>query len=569
MLESSRLRPKRMLLIAVAQGLALMLLRNAYDAGSWPSQSPLWSYPLWALTLAIPVLLLLSLEAENERRAVQWVAGFAIIIALLAVYIGYQALPFGEFRLGALSFVFGASITLASFKALMYIQQHAAGHKMSYEVLFTYSWRNFLTLVLALILLLAFWSILTLWAQLFRVINIDFFYELFRMDWFLFPVLGFAHGVGIIIFRNLTNVIDSITRLLQGLIKLLLPLMVFVATIFVLTLPMVGFDGLWDTGRGTSLLLWLLATILFFVNAVYQDGRGSRPYPLLVHRAIYIGICIMPLISVLSFYGLWLRVDQYGWTVSRCWGFVVWLVLTLFAVGYTQGVVRKRDAWPVELARVNTSMGLVVLVLMLAANSPLLDFRKISLASQVGRVEAKEITWKDFDFWYARNSLARPGYLKMEQLKREFAESDPELVALIEHPQRAAFARPLQSDADFWGNMRYRPESIQPPPALKRRIERWGMVFMATESVLIQTDLDDDGEFEYMLVLLADESIVGTSFFYQEDGNWLSLAVSQSWSGPALQNGAESMRTGAISKSSPRFKDLRVGDQVLRPVDTQ
>ncbi len=327
MLESSRLRPRLMLLIAVAQGLLLMLLHDAHDAGSWPSQSPLWSYPLWTLTLAIPALLLLSLEADNERRTLRWVAGFAVIIGLLAVYIGYQALPFGEFRLATLSYVFGISITLACFKALMYIQQHAAGHKMSYEVLFTYSWRNFLTLVLALILVLAFWLILMLWAQLFRVINIDFFYELFRMDWFLFPVLGFAHGLGIIIFRNLTNVIDSITRLLQGLIKLLLPLMVFVAAIFVLALPIVGFDGLWDTGRGTSLLLWLLAAILFFVNAVYQDGRGLRPYPLLIHRVIYVGICIMPLISVLSFYGLWLRVDQYGWTVSRCWGFVVWLAL--------------------------------------------------------------------------------------------------------------------------------------------------------------------------------------------------------------------------------------------------
>ncbi len=569
MLESSRLRPRLMLLIAVAQGLLLMLLHDAHDAGSWPSQSPLWSYPLWTLTLAIPALLLLSLEADNERRTLRWVAGFAVIIGLLAVYIGYQALPFGEFRLATLSYVFGISITLACFKALMYIQQHAAGHKMSYEVLFTYSWRNFLTLVLALILVLAFWLILMLWAQLFRVINIDFFYELFRMDWFLFPVLGFAHGLGIIIFRNLTNVIDSITRLLQGLIKLLLPLMVFVAAIFVLALPIVGFDGLWDTGRGTSLLLWLLAAILFFVNAVYQDGRGLRPYPLLIHRVIYVGICIMPLISVLSFYGLWLRVDQYGWTVSRCWGFVVWLVLTLFAIGYTQGIIRKRDTWPVELARVNTGMGLVVLVLMLAANSPLLDFRKISLASQVGRVEAEEITWRDFDFWYARNSLARPGYLKMEELKQEFAESDPELVALIRQPQRVAFARPLQSSADLWENMRYRPESIEPPPALKRRIERWGNIFMATESVLIQTDLDDDREFEYMLVLLTDESIVSTGFFYQDDGKWLSLAVSQSWSGPALQNGAESMRTGAISVRSPRFKDLHIGDQVLRPVNEQ
>lgn len=566
--ETSRLRPKLMLLIAVAQGIFLLLLRDAHDSGTWPAESPLWSFPLWTLSLAVPVLLLLSLEAGRELATIKWVTAFAAVIGLAAIYVGYQAQPFGEFRLSTLSFVFGASITLACFKALMYIQQRAAGTAMSYAELFTYSWRNFLTLALALIFVLAFWLILILWAQLFRVIEINFFDELFRMDWFLYPVLGFAHGLGIIIFRNLTNVIDSITKLLQGLIKLLLPLVVFVAAIFILSLPVVGFDGLWATGRGTSLLLWLLAIILFFTNAVYQDGRETHPYPKLIHRMIYAGICIGPLISALSFYGLWLRVDQYGWTVSRCWAFVAWLVLTLFAIGYTQGIVRKRDTWTTELARVNTAMGLVVLVLMLVANSPALDFRKISLASQVGRVESGETEWKDFDFWYTRNSLARPGYLKMEALKQTFAETDPELVTLIDNPRNLVFARPLRPVSDLWREMKYRPEPFEVPGELRSRIERQNINRYSTESVLIRDNFDNDGEFEYLLVFLNEDAISGSLFFYQENGEWLSGSVSQSWTGKALQNGAESIRTGEMSLIPPRFKNLYIGDQVLRPVES-
>ena len=157
---------------------------------------------------------------------------------------------------------------------------------------------------------------------------------------------------------------------MHWLIKLLLPVVLFVAVVFLGTLPFVGLDVLWSTGRGTALLLALLAIVLFFVNAVYQDGREENPYPALVHRMIYGALCTLPVVSALSFYGLWLRLDQYGWTVERAWAMVVWVLLSAFAAGYVYGIVRRRDAWTADLSRVNTLMGLVVLAIMLLANRP-------------------------------------------------------------------------------------------------------------------------------------------------------------------------------------------------------
>src|SRR5690606_35326088 len=97
-------------------------------------------------------------------------------------------------------------------------------------------------------------------------------------------------------FRELTHVIDSVTRLLQGLIKLLLPLVLTVALIFLAALPFTGLDALWGTGNGTSLIIGLTAIILFFTNAVYQDGRGAAPYPNTVHRLVYLGLALLPLL---------------------------------------------------------------------------------------------------------------------------------------------------------------------------------------------------------------------------------------------------------------------------------
>jgi len=134
--------------------------------------------------------------------------------------------------------------------------------------------------------------------------------------------------------------------------------------------------------------------------------------------------------------------------------------VTLIAVGYVAGIIRRRSEWTSDLARVNTAMGLVVLAIMLLANSPLLDFRKISLASQLNRVDSGEIELREFDFWYTKNNLARAGYLAMEKMKQEVGDSDPELLNLINNPVNRWGAQRLRSAEDMWASMLYRPESF-------------------------------------------------------------------------------------------------------------
>ncbi len=554
-----------MLIIAVVQGILLFALYRAFDTDFWPSDDPLWSYPLWTLAIAVPLLLLLSLNHGNERRVVQLVAGWAAVLALLAIYTGWQAEPFEEFPVGSLTFVFCASMTLACFKALMYLQQRANQVPLTYQVLFTNSWRNFLVTALSAIFVLIFWLILVLWGELFSVIEIDFFRDLFREDWFIFPVLGFALGLGMIIFRNLTRVIDTITKLLHALIKLLLPLIVTVAVIFLAALPFVGLDVLWATGNGTALLLWLLAVILFFTNAVYQDGRETNPYAPVVHRLIFSGLCIMPIISALSLYGLVLRLNQYGWSVERCWAFVVWLILTLLAVGYVIGIVRRRAEWTIDLARVNRYMGLVVLGLMILANSPILDFRKISLNSQMNRVDAGQIELEEFDFWYAKQHLARPGYLAMEEMKRQVGDSDPDLLELINNPVNKWGAQRMRAADEMWAEMLYRPEPFDVPGGLKGFIDK--QYFGTTEGVpvMVQVDLDGDGQSEYLLFLLQEFGIAYSQFYYLTETGWKGGILNH----PGWRYGGkevhEMIKNGDIVIVDPRFKHLEIGGVHMQP----
>jgi len=309
--------------------------------------------------------------------------------------------------------------------------------------------------------------------------------------------------------------------------------------------------------------------MLFFTNAVYQDGREATPYPQIIHRLIFGGLAVMPIVSALSFYGLSLRIEQYGWSVERCWAFVVWLILSLFAVGYVVSIVRRRDQWTGDLARVNTGMGLVVLALMLLANSPVLDFRKISLSSQLGRVESGEIELQDFDFWYTKQHLVRPGYLAMQKMKQDIGDSDPQLLSRIENPVRRAFAVSLEQSEKMWANMQYRPEPFEVPDALKAIMGTSSRPMTRTDPLLVRADLNDDGQYEYLLLSIHDYGVGFSQFYYLTDAGWQTGQLQNTAWQQNRDGVKELLESGEIEVVEPRFKNIEIGGIVLRPLPNQ
>ena len=260
----------------------------------------------------------------------------------------------------------------------------------------------------------------------------------------------------------------------------------------------------------------------------------------------------------LAFHGLFLRLKEYGWTVERCWAFVTWLLLTLLAAGYVAGVIRRRDAWTEDLARTNTVVGLVMLVIMLLANSPLLDFRKISLASQIERVESGDIDLRDFDFYYVKHHLARPGYLYREQLKEEIGDRNPDLIAEIDNPQ---YRRANQvTPKELWANTRLRPEGLTVPPSLREFIDDSPIYNLDAPSVLIAMDFDEDGVEEYALIQLWPEGqgIAKANLYFSTSAGWDSVPLSVEHDRP-LDDLLSTPLTGETALKEQRFKALDVG----------
>ena len=130
-----------------------------------------WALPLWSLAVAVPVVILLSVRDTNIPQVLKLTAALAVVLALSAFYVGWQAGPEASIQYGSITVAFMLSTGIAVFKVLMYLQQRADGARPEYSVLFTYSWRNFLTAALSALFVGGVCLVLVLWAALFNVIR--------------------------------------------------------------------------------------------------------------------------------------------------------------------------------------------------------------------------------------------------------------------------------------------------------------------------------------------------------------------------------------------------------------
>ena len=508
-------------------------------------------------------MLLLGLNDQHGMSMLKIMLPITLLLGLIGFYMGYQVIPIASINYSQLLVIYIFTMLIACFKGLMYLQQLSSNETISYHSLFSWSWRNFLTLALAGLFAVSFWGVLMLWGELFKAIEIDFFHTLFTEKWFYYPILSMAFGFGIVIFRNLSHVIDTITRLQQALMKFLLVALVLVAILFLVALPFSGLEPLWNSG-GSTLILWMMLLMLFFVNAVYQDDPQARPYPILLHRFIYLGLALLPIYAAISFYGLSLRVEQYGWSIARCWALLIWSLLTLFSIGYLVGVLKLRDNWLQQLNVVNIAMGIVVLVVMLLVNSPLLDFRKWVVESQLAQLSQGEINANDLELNYFKNSLAAPGFNALQELKQQHEESNPSLgVRITSLYANKKVPSSLVSEDEFIAAINVLSGEI--PDDLKEYLYEqavhsgWRMT--RTKSYYIKSiELNNQAPFEYLFLEKTTHSNSLTLYFWQ-DGKWLNTGLSkQGQHGVGKEGFIDVFKNSVIQQRAPKWPDIKIGD---------
>src|SRR5262249_45040844 len=154
-----------------------------------------------------------------------------------------------------------------------------------------------------------------------------------------------------------------------------------------LALPFTGLEPLWNTRRAASILLLSAAALVFLINAAYQDGLPEPTVTTAMrYSRLVASVVLIPFVA-LAVYGLYLRVQQYGWTSQRITSAAGIAVLICHAIGYGIAVATSGSALR-GLQVTNLVTAYVILAVLLALFTPIADPARISVTDQVGRLES-------------------------------------------------------------------------------------------------------------------------------------------------------------------------------------
>ncbi|WP_293393268.1 DUF4153 domain-containing protein [Nevskia sp.] len=402
--EGSPDHPARQLIVITAVlASAVLLVLHEGIAGKW---SGFDDPALWMLgyTLAIgpPLMLMLMIERIGERFTYAALGLLALLLAGLAWHTGGDCLS-SRWGCSSLSTPYWATLATALFILLPFLEAwRDAGSRLplrlSYSSLYRHAWDNALALAGTGLFVLAAWLILWLWGALFALLGITEFRELFGERRFIYPVTGLLVGFGLVMSRAQGGALRALLRLCLSLARALLPFVALLALLFLAVVVLRGPEALWQTRRAASLLLWLVLAMVVFVNGVYQDGNTEPRYPRWLQRFVSAGLLSLPAHAGLAIWAIVLRVDQHGWTPDRLSALLVAVILALHALLLAWAVLPARDGrWLSRLSVGNPLMAGFVVVLLLASQSPLLDFRSISVSSQLGRLARGELRIDGYD----------------------------------------------------------------------------------------------------------------------------------------------------------------------------
>lgn len=154
---------------------------------------------------------------------------------------------------------------------------------------------------------------------------------------------------------------------------------------------------------------------------------------------------------------------------------------------------------------------------MLIVNSPLLDFRKMTVADQLQRLADNKIKGDDFDLNYFRRHLARPGYEGLQTLKAQYGEAHPGLVVRI----NALYSDRNQEQASSTQDEFIAAITLlsdNPPEALltaiyNQEVNQFWSIQQTRQYYLRALDLDLDGNQEYLWIKKRQEHTEIQLFF--------------------------------------------------------
>ena len=435
--------------------------------------------------------------------------------------------------------------------------QSSGRTEFPYRDLFVHSWANFHIGCVAALFLAAVYVVLALWALLFRLIGVEFFANLFRNGFFLSAVSGAAFAYGIEFARRRAELILTLRGVTLGVMKLLLPPVALIALAFVAAVPFNGLSLLWATDHASTILLFWALLMILLLNAVYQDGSEGRPFARPIIACIETAFVALPLFAGVAIYGLSLRIGQHGLSVWRTYGVVAASIVALYCVGYAAAVLHRTPNWLADMRPINRSMAWLVLVVIIALQTPWLDPYRLSADSQVRRLTDGRVSVAEFDFGYLKFQLGHVGREALEELRATAARTQrSDLTAALDDLASVDNAYVWQLSRD---KTHLELKSVGPlPDGLEEALQRDEMQLQCRASSCIVFPIEAPTGLRYGVAEARTYAYVIGVFEMHADGTWYRFGAF-TIDRPSSTDVSAALQARDYSLVPPELPELRIG----------
>jgi hypothetical protein len=569
------------LLIGLAQGIVLYLLYSAAQDKLWPATAPMLFIPAVLLFVLCPPLLVASVGHLAWRRIAQWVGGAAVVVVLLGVYDGWRrGAAAAAVAVLPPSILLGLHLAAALFIGHVLVATASAERRRiaSYPGYFDGAWKLAVQLVFSAGFTLATWLVLNLGSALFGLIGITLLGKLLHQAAFNIPVLAFAFSCAM----HVTDVRPAIVRGIRGLLLVLLswlaPVVALLVAGFVLSMPFTGLAPLWATRHASAALLGACAVLVIMINAAFQNGEAVPGLAAPVRwSARLAAVLLTPLVAIAA-WALYLRVHDHGWTDERIVAAATTFIAACYALGYLAAALH--DASLRRIAAVNIAIAFVVVGIIVALFSPLLDPARLSVNSQLARLAAGKVAADKFDYHYLRFKGERFGQAALLEMAARTTGAD---AAAIRAGASATLARqnpydlpalplpptPGLSEAQLRANLVMWPQGTEVPPGLLAlHAEKLPGPF-APQCLTVQgkhCDVfsigRDDGKRD--LLLLDDKGGGNAVVSEGSDGAWRIAGYLPPWIS-VCDWYRQQLKAGKARSIVPARRDLEIGGVVVTP----
>ncbi len=291
----------------------------------------------------------------------------------------------------------------------------------SYPALFTHAWQIVVQVLVAWVFTSLFWLVFFISDQVLKVVGLNILSQMLQIDPVPFLLTGLALGLGLAVVYELRAYVSH--YLVLRLLRLLLPIVLVVSTLFLLAAPIKGLSNLFGGMSSAGILMAMVAIAATLITATLDASEEQAAHSLILLRSAQAMALILPILGGLAAWAVGLRVAQYGWTPLRLTASLLALVVLGYGVFYAAAVLRGAK-WRCNIRQANTTMALVVVVLAALWLSPVLNGERISTASQMARFESGRTTLEDLDLWAIGREWGRAGKVAITRLE---AQDDPDL----------------------------------------------------------------------------------------------------------------------------------------------